>query len=224
MESKGSAQTPKLPGKRGTLRLRFNYYSRPETVRRLWTFWVRASEEGINPPGFGVVGPSASVLPFPNNIFFKKEKLVFPDNADEAPLENKAQEITPSFPATYSSRKLPYRSWTIQPVNKFGRPSRRQVISSSGLFPGFSDLAVVLDERNSMDSPLAIQDKMDGGQVLSSSEVGRPMFATVTEDGHHTDGRASECRAALPDADADICCFFHQLEVPATPEGGRPIL
>lgn len=75
-----------------------------------------------------------------------------------------------------------------------------------------------------MGPPLAIQDRMDGGQVLSSSEVGRPMFVTVTEDVDYTDGRASECRAALPGVDADICYFFHQLKILATPEGGKPTL
>ena len=69
----------------------------------------------------------------------------------------------------------------------------------------------------------AFQDRIDGGQVHPFSEVGRPAFATVTDD-LHTDERASECRVVCPGVDADICSFFHQLKILATPEGGKLIL
>ena len=93
-----------------------------------------------------------------------------------------------------------------------------------GLVLGFSNPTVTLGERNSMGPRLAFQGRIDGGQVHPSSEVGHPAFATVTDDVHDTDGRASGCRAVCPGVDADTCSFFHQLEILATLEGEKPIL
>ena len=92
------------------------------------------------------------------------------------------------------------------------------------LVSGFSNPTVAPDERNSMGPRPAFQDRIDGGQVHPSSEVGHPAFATVTDDLHYTDGRASECHVVCPGVDADICSFLHQLKILAIPEGGKLIL
>ena len=97
------------------------------------------------------------------------------------------------------------------------------MISLSGLVPGFSNPTGALDERNSVGPRLTFQDKMDENQSLPSSEAGHPTITTVADDVHHIDEHASERRVVRPDADVDICSFFHQLEVLATPEEGRSI-
>ena len=71
---------------------------------------------------------------------------------------------------------------------------------------------------------LGFRDRMGEGQVIHSLEVGHPAFATATDDAHHADGRASECRVVFPIVNADICFFLHQLKVLTTLEEGRLIL
>ena len=63
-----------------------------------------------------------------------------------------------------------------------------------------------------MGLPLGFQDRMGEGQAIQSLEVGHPAFATTTDDVHHTDGHASECRVFFSGAVADICSLFPPAE------------